>query len=184
MTDHLTENARLRAALEEIADITERKKSFFPVDWQDQIAACSECRRYKGHPIQNGICDEHRRPIYAQEDYDRHETKVLGYRAQDIARAALATPAPDTRKEVMPDDEATLSHARPDTSPGVTAGAVQEADLLFDAYKGLLVLHRLLDKIGLAAGVKATNDLADRIVAAHPEFPARASLRAIAGDRT
>jgi len=95
----VAENTRLRAALDEIANITERKKSFFPVDWRDQIAACPECLRYKGHPIQNGICDEHRRPIYAQEEHDRHETKVLGYRAQAIARAALATPAPDAVQE-------------------------------------------------------------------------------------
>lgn len=77
-------------ALREIAELSERKKSLFPQDWRDQIESCPECRRYKGHPIQNGICDEHRKPIYAQEDHDRHETKILGYRAKDIARAALA----------------------------------------------------------------------------------------------
>lgn len=35
----------------------------------------------------------------------------------------LTENAPNTRKEVMPDDEPNLPHARPDTSPGVTAGA-------------------------------------------------------------
>lgn len=80
---------RLKAALREIADITERKKNCYPPDWREQIAACPECQRYKDHPIQRGICDDHRRPIYAQEEHDAHETKVLGYRAQDIARAAL-----------------------------------------------------------------------------------------------
>lgn len=79
----------LVAALDEIANIKERKKDCYPPDWRKQIAACPECQRYKGHPIQQGICDEHRKPIYAQEDHDRHETKILGYRSMDIARAAL-----------------------------------------------------------------------------------------------
>lgn len=83
------EIARLTAALREIANITERKESKYPADWHDQIAACPECRRYKDHPIQRGICDDHRKPIYEQEYHDRHETKILGYRAKDIARAAL-----------------------------------------------------------------------------------------------
>lgn len=79
----------LVGALDEIANIKERKKDCYPPDWRKQIAACPECQRYKGHPIQQGICDEHRKPIYAQEDHDRHETKILGYRSMDIARVAL-----------------------------------------------------------------------------------------------
>lgn len=58
--------------------------------------------------------------------------------------------------------------------------ATQDWNLLLDAYKGLLVLHRILDKAGLAAGADATNSLADRIVSAHPEMPALAALRALA----
>ena len=77
-------------ALLEVADIHERKKNLYPPDWREQIAACSECQRYKDHPIQSGICDDHRKPIYAQEDHDRHETTILGYRAKDIARASLS----------------------------------------------------------------------------------------------
>ena len=80
---------RLREALAEIAEIKERKKSCYPPDWQDQINTCPECQRYKDRPIQRGICDDHRRPIYAQKDHDMHETRILGYRAQSIARAAL-----------------------------------------------------------------------------------------------
>ena len=53
-----------------------------------------------------------------------------------------------------------------------------DADLILDAYKAVLVLHRILDKIGLDAGVKTAENIADRIVAAHPEMPARISLRA------
>ena len=80
---------RLEAALREIAGIKEREKNCYPPDWREQIAACPECQRYKDHPIQRGICDDHRKPIYAQEDHNRHETKILGYRAMDIASAAL-----------------------------------------------------------------------------------------------
>ena len=53
-----------------------------------------------------------------------------------------------------------------------------DTDLLFDAYKGLLVLFRVLDKAGLTAGADTTNALANAIVAKHPEFPARTALRA------
>ena len=81
---------KLAEAVREIASVKERKKNFYPEDWKEQIAACQECQRYKNHPIQRGICDEHRRPIYAQEDHDRHETKILGYRAMVIAREALS----------------------------------------------------------------------------------------------
>lgn len=78
-------------ALEEIASLSERPYDKFPADWRDQIAACPECKRYADHPIQRGICDEHRKPLYAREDHDRHETAVLGYRAKSIARDALAS---------------------------------------------------------------------------------------------
>lgn len=94
LTAQLTEaragEDELLKGLREIAAITERKENKFPSDWRDQIASCPECQRYKGHPIQNGICDQHRKPIYAQDDHDRRETKILGYRAKDIALAALA----------------------------------------------------------------------------------------------
>jgi len=53
----------------------------------------------------------------------------------------------------------------------------RDADLLLDAYKALLVLHRMLDKHGLTAGVEAANSLANRIVAAHPEMPGRAAMK-------
>lgn len=72
------------------------------------------------------------------------------------------------------------------THPALAAPPAQDAardvELLLSAYKGLLVLHRIMVKSGLHAGEKTTSELADRIVAAHPEFPARAALRAIGGD--
>ena len=57
--------------------------------------------------------------------------------------------------------------------------ALIDADtlLLLDAYRGLMILHRILDNAGLAAGVKATENIAGRIVAAHPEFPAITAMR-------
>lgn len=87
--EQAAEIARLTAALASIANITERKENRFPDDWRTQIAACPECQRYAGHPVQLGICDAHRKPIYAQEAHDAHETKILGYRAISLARAAL-----------------------------------------------------------------------------------------------
>src|SRR5690606_34921926 len=84
------ENERLRKALEEIANLSERPYDKFPSDWRDQIAACPECQRYKDHPIQRGICDDHRKPLYDRDDHYKSEKSVLGYRAKSIAREALA----------------------------------------------------------------------------------------------
>ena len=81
--------ARLEEALTEIRDLKERLYDKFPTDWREQIAACSECQRYKDHPIQQGICDDHRKPLYARDRHNTHETHILGYRAHAIARAAL-----------------------------------------------------------------------------------------------
>lgn len=57
----------------------------------------------------------------------------------------------------------------------------RDDNLIFDAYKALLVLHRILDKTGLSAGTRAAQQIADRIVAAHPEVVARATLAEIGG---
>lgn len=77
-------------ALNYISGISERKKNCYPIDWREQIAVCPECQRYKDHPIQQGICDEHRKFIYRQREHDAHETKILGYRSQAMAKDALA----------------------------------------------------------------------------------------------
>lgn len=53
-----------------------------------------------------------------------------------------------------------------------------DVDLLFDAYKAILVLHKSLDTYGLTLGAQVARELADRIVKAHPEFPPRTALRA------
>lgn len=58
-------------------------------------------------------------------------------------------------------------------------GAAQsDADLLFDAYKGLLVLRKMLDVAGLKAGVEAADSLIERMETTHPEMPGRSALRA------
>lgn len=62
----------------------------FPTDWSEQISACSECERYRDHPVQRGICDAHRRPLWDREKHDSREEKRLGYRAKEIARSALS----------------------------------------------------------------------------------------------
>lgn len=54
------------------------------------VDACPECQRYAGHPIQNGICDEHRRPFYARQKHDASEKGARGYRASSIARSLLS----------------------------------------------------------------------------------------------
>ena len=79
----------LRAALKEIAELAPRPFTGEPKDWQQQIDGCEDCRRYKGHPIQQGICDKHRQPIWARDEHERHERRMIGDRAKDIARAAL-----------------------------------------------------------------------------------------------
>lgn len=129
MADHLTENARLRAALDLIVN-----------------------------------------------DYGINHTSKF---ARDAARAALATPAPDTRKEVMPDDETTLSHARPDTSPGVTAGA-PATDAVQEAARVLLSMMKPTD------WYQASHAMSDAEggVRSQDERRLSAALRAIAGDRT
>ena len=75
-------------ALEKIAG-WEPEEYPFPPDWTEQIKACAECQSYAGHPIQRGICDTHRRPLWDREKHEAHQKIVRGYRAQMIARDAL-----------------------------------------------------------------------------------------------
>lgn len=73
----------------------------------------------------------------------------------------------------------TLPAVQPTVSPDVAA-LVDDAGLLLDAYKAVLVLHRVMEKHGLTAGASAAENIADRIVAAHPEFPGLSALRGAA----
>ena len=67
----------------------------------------------------------------------------------------------------------------PDVAALIAEARREDAKLLLDAYKGILVLRRILDKAGLVAGASAADQISKRIVDAHPEFPGMASLRAL-----
>ncbi len=85
----MSQLAKAIVALEAIRD-REPAPFEMPADWNEQIAGCSECQGWaKDHPIQRGICDTHRGPLWARERHDKAETAALGYRAISIAREAL-----------------------------------------------------------------------------------------------
>lgn len=67
----------------------------------------------------------------------------------------------------------------PEVAALIAEARREDAKLLLDAYKGVLVLMRVLDKAGLVAGASAADQISKRIVDAHPEFPGMASLRAL-----
>lgn len=78
--------ADMKEAMREIAQMDTRRY-VMPPDWTEQVAACSECKRYDGHPIQQGICDAHRQPLWARERHDRVDEPIsLGARMREIAR--------------------------------------------------------------------------------------------------
>jgi hypothetical protein len=79
----------LLAALRQNAD-WESREFEFPADWHEQIDACEECQRYAGHPVQQGICNTHRRPLWDRETHDANQRELRGLYARGIARAALA----------------------------------------------------------------------------------------------
>lgn len=88
---------RLVEALEKIAHWAPRPFEM-PANWSEQIEACADCQRYSGHPIQRGICDTHRRPLWDREKHDKHQDVMRGLDAQQIAAAALASiPTPDDK---------------------------------------------------------------------------------------
>jgi len=67
----------------------------------------------------------------------------------------------------------------PEVAALIAEARREDAKLLLDAYKGVLVLMRILNKAGLVAGASAADQISKRIVDAHPEFPGMASLRAL-----
>lgn len=85
MSEH---EAALIAALERIRAL-ERVPYVWPTEWEASKAACPECKRWKDHPIQKGICDHHRKPFYERERHDEFEAKAIGIRAILIADEAL-----------------------------------------------------------------------------------------------
>lgn len=82
----------LRIATDALTRIRDLKPTPFPwppEGWAEARASCSECKRYEGHPIQNGICDTHRQPFYDLQRHGEFEAKALGARASLLARDAL-----------------------------------------------------------------------------------------------
>jgi hypothetical protein len=79
---------RLNEAFDSIRDYTDPDYADFPADWSAQIDACEECARWKGHPIQGGICDNHRRPLYARERWQAGYAGRFMQHALDVVRKA------------------------------------------------------------------------------------------------
>lgn len=84
---------RVAEAVEALREIAELEKGAFdfPADWSEQVRACVECQSYKDHPIQQGICNRHRQPLWAREAWEKSEDVRIGFRAKRIASAALAS---------------------------------------------------------------------------------------------
>lgn len=53
----------------------------------------------------------------------------------------------------------------------------EDAELLYQAYLGLLVLRTMCRRVGLKAGEKRCAELLEDIGGAHPDFAARSALR-------
>lgn len=84
----------LLKGLREIQDI-EPASYAYPEGWQRQIDNCEECKSYADHPVQHGICNTHRQPIWNRERHDKDEERRMGWRAKSMARALLAPPQAD-----------------------------------------------------------------------------------------
>lgn len=97
----LAENEALRRALKTIVECEPKPiDDPFPADWEEQIKACSECQGWaKNHPIQNGICDLHRKPIWERERREKAARSFLPHDMRDIARAALTPESPKGKGE-------------------------------------------------------------------------------------
>lgn len=62
----------------------------FPADFESNIKACPECQGWaKNHPIQRGICDEHRKPLNARDRHEQFEAQAIGPRCQLLAQRTL-----------------------------------------------------------------------------------------------
>lgn len=95
--------AKLVEALEAIASMQPKPiDDPFPADWSAQIAACPECQSYKNHPIQNGICNLHRKPIWERERREKQAEGQVKYHMRDTALEALALARPFITKGKRP----------------------------------------------------------------------------------
>lgn len=90
----LREQLRASVLLGALRAVVAMEPEPFPFDhvaWGAEVDACSECQRYQGHPIQAGICDAHRRPLWARDGHDKHEQQAMHWRMRDLAREAIAS---------------------------------------------------------------------------------------------
>lgn len=104
-----------------------------------------------------------------------HMAPQFGYTTREDTR--LFIPESPNGKLMIAVCEALASS--PEVAALIAEARREDAKLLLDAYKGVLVLMRILNKAGLVAGASAADQISKRIVDAHPEFPGMASLRAL-----
>lgn len=97
-----------------------------------------------------------------EDEARRNGTDPWGANARFIAASRELVPALRAERDAL---RAEVDRLRADT------------DLLVDAYLATLVLQRILDRVGLTIGASTASEIVDKIVAAHPDFPARSSLR-------
>lgn len=105
--------------------------------------------------------------IVVQKDVDAH---IHSPSVGDLAKEVVRKRNPRDR-DILSAENASLK-----------AREKVDANLLLAAYKGLLVLHRMLSKSGLSVGAETATYITDQIAAAHPEMPGLASLRAAPTD--
>lgn len=86
--DARAQRDRLAAALRAIRDL-QPVPFELPRDWAQQVADCAQCQSYARHPVQRGICNEHRRPLWERDRHDAAARSALGSRAALLAAAAL-----------------------------------------------------------------------------------------------
>lgn len=112
---------------------------------------------------------------YRLAHYKHASDAYLSQMAPDLARALLDARAELARVKAERDCLAA-------ENASLKAREKVDANLLLAAYKGLLVLHRMLSKSGLSVGAETATYITDQIAAAHPEMPGLASLRAAPTD--
>lgn len=79
----------LAQVLKQIAELKPEPFNF-PADFQEKIAACPECQGWaKNHPVQGGICNTHRAPLWERDAHDIYELRAIGPRCQMLAQKAL-----------------------------------------------------------------------------------------------
>lgn len=160
----------------------------------DQVRALAHRYRFAKDDHERTIAQTALALLTARAEKAEAESRVWDHAAQiggDAAPKRIWVSAPNEDNEVEtwtdPDEGGTeyilatpeALAASPEVAALIAEARREDAKLLLDAYKGVLVLMRMLDKAGLVAGASAADQISKRIVDAHPEFPGMASLRAL-----